>query len=258
MSRNLTFAFTLTIATAAITPMDAFAMAKRKLHVAELKGVTESQVNKAEGMASVFVRGKAAELVFRMMQEDKEQVTDSEALKLTVAKGTTHHTIRGKQVSCSKIENPKKKQTDYACAFDLKSDGSALAAKEAFNPESFNLARTKTGSKLFKKQGRGLASVAAPAATYSAGQAYLVYDEPGKQRESKDALIVFRGDSAREIMGLLESDISNRAATWGEAKGKKGEDIACVSATASEPERCALVVTFRDGSVTRSGNPLFR
>jgi hypothetical protein len=71
-------------------------------------------------------------------------------------------------------------------------------------------------------------------------------------------LIVFRGDSAKEILGLLESNPDNKAATWGEGQGRKGKEIACVGATAKEPERCALVVTFQDGSVTRSGNPLFR
>lgn len=255
MSRNLTFAFMLTVA--AFSTTDAFAMARKKMHVAELKGVTESQVNMAEGHASVLVRGKAAELVFRMMKEEQKEVADSAALKLTAAKGATHHTIKGKQVSCSKIENPKKKQADYACAFDLKGDGTVWAADEAFNPGTFNLARTETGSKLFKKQGRGLAS-AAPTATYSAGQAFLVYDEPGKQRKSENALIVFRGDSAREILGVLQNHSSTSSASWGDAKGRKGNDIACVGATTKEPERCAMVVTFRDGSVTRSGNPLFR
>jgi hypothetical protein len=256
MSRNLTFTFMLTVA--ALSTTDALAMARKKMHVAELKGVTESQVNMNEGKASILVRGKAAELVFRMMKEEQKEVADSEALKLTAAKGATHHTIKGKQVSCSKIENPKKKQADYACAFDLKGDGTVWAANEAFNPSTFNLARTETGSKLFKKKpGRGLAS-ATPTAAYSAGQAFLVYDEPGKQRNSENALIVFRGDSAREILGVLQNHSSTSSATWGDAKGRKGSDIACVGATTKEPERCAMVVTFRDGSVTRSGNPLFR
>lgn len=255
MSRNLTYAFLISIA--ALSTNEASAMARRKMHVAEIKGVTESQVNKVEGKASVLVRGKAAELVFRMLKEERKEVAESEALKLTVAKGAIHHTIKGKQVTCSKIENQKKKQADYACAFELKSDGSAWAAAEAFNPAAFNLARTETGSKMFKKPGRNLAS-AAPAVSHSAGQAFVVYDDPGKRSKSENALIVFRGDSAREIMGLLEADITNRAATWGDAKGRKGSDIACVGATAKEPERCALVVSFRDGSVTRSGNPLFR
>lgn len=254
MSRNLTFAFLSLAATFGTT--DAFAMAKKPMHVAEIKGVTESQVSKAEGHAAVLVRGKAAELVFRMMREEHKDLAESDALKMA-PKGATHVTIKGKQVSCSKIENPKKKQADYACAFELKSDGSAWAAEEAFKPDTFNLARTNTGSKLFKKNGRTPAS-ATPAATYSPGQAYVVYNEPGKRANSENALIVFKGDSAREIMGLLEGDVTNKNATWGEAKGRKGNDIACVGATAAEPERCAMVVTFRDGSVTRSGNPLFR
>ena len=255
MSRNLTYAFIVTVA--ALHAADASAMARKKMHVAELKGVTESQVSKTEGKASVLVRGKAAELVFRMMKEEQKEVADSAALKLAAAKGAKHLTIKGKQVSCSKIENPKKKQADYACAFDLNGDGSVWAANEPFDPGAFNLARTETGSKLFKKPGRNLAS-AAPATSYSSGQAFLVYDQPGKQKHSQNALIVFRGDSAREILGVLENHSGTSSAHWGDAKGRKGNDIACVGATAKEPERCALVVSFRDGSVTRSGNPLFR
>lgn len=257
MNKYLYSAFAVSIL---FTSTDGHAMGRKKLNVAELKGVTESQVSKADGKATVMVRGKAAELVYRMMKEVKSEQLVSEALKMASAKGVKHMSVKGRQVSCSKMSNPKRKQDDYACSFEIKDDGTVWAGGEAFNPVAFNLARTETGSKIFKKaQARGLASVTpAPAATYSTGQVYLVYDEPGKQSKSENALIVFRGESAKELMGLLETNIENRAAKWGESKGKKGADIACVNATSKEPERCAMVVSFRDGSVTRSGNPLFR
>lgn len=237
---------------------DGYAMGRKKMHVSELKGVTESQVAPSDDKAIVMVRGKAAELVFRMMKKEQSIHTESEAQKLSVAKNPAHVTVTGKQVSCSKISSVKNKQADYACAFEVLKDGSVSAVVEAFNPAAFNLARTETGSKFFKKaKGRGLASVA-PTATYSTGKAFLVYDKPGKHRDSENTLIVFRGESAKELMGLLEKSSQNRTASWGGSKGRKGDDIACVSATEKEPDRCALVVSFRDGSVTRTGNPLFQ
>ncbi len=241
---------------------DGHAMARKKLQVEQLKGVTETQVNselnKSDGMAAIMVRGKAAELVFRMMKEDKKEQVDSDAVKMAAAKGVVHTSVKGRQVTCSKVSNPKRKQDDYACSFNIKHDGTVWVGGEAFNPVAFNLARTETGSKLFKKaQARGLASVSVPA-TYSTSQAFLVYNEPGKARSSENALIVFRGESAKEIMALLETNIENKAAEWNGSKGRKGADIACVNATGKEPERCAMVVSFRDGSITRTGNPLFR
>lgn len=259
MNKYLCSAFALSCLFSAT---DGHAMAKKKLHVEQLKGVTETQVNselnKGDGMAAIMVRGKAAELVFRMIKEEKHEQAESDAMKMASAKGVTHTMVKGRQVTCSKVSNPKRKQDDYACAFNIKHDGTVWAGGEAFNPTAFNLARTETGSKLFKKaQNRGLASVAVPA-TYSPSQAFLVFDEPGKARNSENALIVFRGDSAKEILTLLETNIENKAASWNGSKGRKGADIACVNATGKEPERCAMVVSFRDGSVTRTGNPLFR
>lgn len=239
---------------------NSYGFGARKMQVSELKGVTESQVAKNEGKASVMVRGKAAELVFRMMKQQQEEQTDTDALKWVGTKNGAHWLVKGKQVSCSKVSNQKTKQDDFACAFEFDDQGNVAAGGEAFSPAVFNLAKTETGSKLFSKKkakGRGLASVATDT-TYSKGQAYLVYDEPGKARQSENALIVFRGDSAREILGLLENGKGNREAKWGEGKGWKGNEIACVGATGHEPERCAMVVSFKDGSVTKRGNPLFR
>lgn len=240
-----------------LSPTESYGFGKKKMQVSELKGVTETQVALNEGKASVLVRGKAAELIFRMMKEKQEEQTDTDALKTVGGKNSAQLTVKGKQVTCSKIS--KKDASDYACAFELDQNGSLSAANEAFAPATFNLARTETGSKLFKKKkNRSLASVA-PAAAFNKGQAYLVYDEPGQARSSENAMIVFRGEPAKGILGLLESEgAQTKDAHWGDAHGRKGNDIACVGATGSEPERCAMVVTFRDGSVTHSGNPLFR
>ncbi|MGZ3651160.1 MAG: hypothetical protein ACXVB9_09885 [Bdellovibrionota bacterium] len=256
MNKTNTSLFTLAFLFAA-TP-NSFGFGHKKMQVSELKGVTETQVAAADGKGSVMVRGKAAELLFRTMKQQQEEQTDTDALKWIGAKDGAEVTVRGKQVTCSKIS--KKTQEDYACAFNLETNGTVAAAADVYNPSTFNLARTATGSKVFKKKNRAIASVAAPSATYSKGQAYLVYDEPGKQKTSETALIVFRGDSAKEILTMLEDDKGSdmKDAHWGEAKGRRGQDIACVHALGKEPERCAVVVTFKDGSVTRSGNPLFR
>jgi hypothetical protein len=255
MQKNLVALFAL--GTLLVTT-DSYGFGHKKMQISELKGVTETQVALNEGKATVMVRGKAAELLFRTMKTQQEEQIDTDALKWIGAADGAEWTVKGKQITCSKLLGGKKKQEDYACAFSLDQAGTLSAAAEAFDTSNFNLARTETGSNLFRKKSRSLASVAPPPATYSKGLAYLVYDEPGKQRSSRNALIVFRGDSAKEILGLLENEPANKEAHWGEAVGRKGQDIACVGVLGKEPERCALVVTFKDGSITRSGNPLFR
>lgn len=234
----------------------------KKLNVSSLKGVTETQVAKGEERASILVRGKAAELIFRMMKESQAEQADSEVAH-AAGKGSSHWVAKGKQISCSRVE--KKNQHDYACAFELDREGSVMAGIEPYSPAVFNLAKTNTGSKLFKnakKEGRSLASVgpaAAGPAKYSKGAAYIMYDKPEKKRDSENALIVFRGASASEIMGFLnEAKDANTFALAGGTKGVKGREIACVEKTEQEPARCSLVVSFHDGSISRSKNPLFR
>jgi hypothetical protein len=241
------------------TATDSFGFGKKNMQITELKGVTETQVSQKEGRATIMVRGKAAELIFNTMKKRQEEQTDTAALALIGNKDTAEVSVYGKQVTCSKIT--KKKAADYACAFDLEKGGTVAAAREVYDPTKFNLARTETGSKVFKKlNSRGLASVGAPETTLNKGQAYLVYDTPGQANKAESALIVFRGAAAKDILALLEDDKSSgmREAHWGEAKGRRGQDIACVDKLNKQPERCAMVVTFSNGSVSRDGNPLFR
>jgi len=238
---------------------NSFGFGQKKMQVSELKGVTETQVSQKDGKATIMVRGKAAELIFRTMQKRQEEQTGTPALALLGSKDGAEVTVYGKQVTCSKISN--KSALDYACAFDLEKGGNVAAAREVYDPKKFNLARTETGSKVFKKMNsRGLASVSAPETTLNKGQAYLVFDAPGKARAAESALIIFRGASAKDVLTLLQSDINPdiKDAHWGEAKGRRGRDIACVDKMNREPERCAMVVTFSNGSISRSGNPLFR
>lgn len=242
---------------ALFTASDCLAFGSKKMQVSELNGVTETQVASADGKATVMVRGKAAELIFRMLKEDHQQQAKSGALEWVKNKDATHITVKGKQVSCSKIARPDGKQQDYACNFLVDQEGRVAAGNEAFDPAVFNLARTETGSKLFKrKASRGLAS--ATSAAYSKSGAYLMFAEKNQKKDSEKALIVIKGNSAREVLSVLESNASNKPTKWGSAVGRKGDEIACVGATANEPERCAIVVSFRDGAVTRKGNPLFR
>lgn len=239
---------------------NSFAFGRKSLRMAEIKGVTESQIANNDGKLSVMVRGKVAELLFRMAKGKQSLEAESAALQLTQNnKDGTHWVVKGKQLNCSKISNVKKHADDYACSFQIDQSGSIAAASESFSPELYNLARTETGSKMFKKA-RALASVTQPGAsqaTFSKGQAYVVYEKPGEQKKSETALIVFRGDSAREIKTFLETSHVAEA-TWSGNRGRKGNEIACVNATYSEPERCAVAVNLHDGAILRSANPLFR
>jgi hypothetical protein len=234
----------------------------KKMNVTSLNGVTETQVAKGEDHASVLVRGKAAELIFRMMKDRQAEQPESEVAQMA-GTGTNHWVAKGQQISCSKVQ--KKKKTDFACAFELSHDGSVSAGLEPYTPTVFNLAKTNTGSKFFKNtapasKGRSLASVA-PAGTgpakFSKGAAYVMYDKPENKRDSDDALIVFRGASAKELLHFLsDSKDANSFTLAGGTKGVKGREIACVEKTADEPERCSLVVSFRDGSISSRKNPL--
>jgi hypothetical protein len=248
------------VATALLfTAADSFGFGQKKMHVSELKGVTETQVSQKDGKATIMVRGKAAELIFRTMQKRQEEQTDTAALALLGSKDGAEVSVHGRQVTCSKIS--KKKAVDYACAFDLEKGGNVAAARDVYDPTKFNLARTETGSKVFKKmKSRGLASVAAPETTFNKGQAYLVYDSLGNARAAESALIVIRGAAAKDVLTLLQNDIDRdiRDAHWGEATGRRGRDIACVGKMNKEPERCAMVVTFSNGSISRTGNTLFK
>jgi hypothetical protein len=228
-----------------------YGFGKKMMQISELKGVTESQVAVNENQAHVFVRGKAAELLFKVMKDKQEEQIDTEALKWMGSKNGAQFTVKGKQITCTRVTNQKAE--DYACAFDIDQTGSLTAVNEAFVPETFNLARTETGSKLFKKKkGRAVAS----ATSFNKGLAYLVYEKPGEQRRSENAMIVLKGESAKDLLTVLE--MGAKEGHWGDAAGRKGHDIACVGATAKEPERCAVVVSFKDGSTTTSGNPLYQ
>ena len=236
---------------------------KKKFNFADLGGVTETQVAKDHDRAYIFVRGKAAELMYRMIRADQKQEKEAGALKWANAKDATLWTVKGKQVACSKVTSEKKKKTDFACAFDLEADGKVVATETGFNSDVFNLARTETGVRLFnnkpaEKGSRALASVATAPATYAQGKAYVMYGNSDKVRDSEDAMIVFRGKAAREIMEHIGASKEAKALTFGAGvKGVKGREIACVESNGQEQDRCALVVSLRDGSVSRKANPLF-
>lgn len=254
MTRIILSVSCLTLLFAANT---SYGFGSKPMQVSELKGVTEAQVSVADGKANVLVRGKSAELLFKVIKQKQEEQTDTDALKWVGSADSTETTVRGKQITCSKVT--KKDAADYACAFVVDSTGTLSSADETYNVSAFNLARTETGSKVFKKKkDRSIASVA-PTASFDKGAGYVLYDKPGNQRNAEQSMIVFRGDTAKDILGLLESnDKDTKESTWGAVKGRKGQDIACVGATDKEPARCAVVVSFEDGSVTSKGNPLFQ
>lgn len=233
-----------------------YGFGKKKMNTTEIKGTTETQIAKdvSGTKVHVMVRGKAAELLFKMIRETKTELDISEALAML--DGAKQWTVNGKQITCSKIE--KKKKEDYACSFDLADGGEAFAGMDPFTPSVFQLAKTSTPAKFFKNKKPGRSVASSSPVVYSKANAYVVYDKTTKKTGSQDAMIVVRGDSAREIMGFLSGG-KNQPTSFklGGAKGWKGKDIACVEAVNGEPERCALVVSLIDGSVSTSKNPLF-
>lgn len=232
----------------------------KKLNATEVTGVTETQLAKdAEGKKlSVMLRGRGAELLFKTIQEKRSEKLGSDALEWIGNLNNSHWTVEGDQVTCSRIQNQKNKKEDYACAFELKPDGKVAAGSEPFTPTLFNLVKTKTQAKLFQKKaaGRGLASASAPVPHVA--KAYVLYADAKKKKESEDAMFVFRGYAATEIMGFLTESPEKREFVIAGAKGIKGREISCVKATNGEPDRCALVVSLKDGSVSTRKNPLFK
>ena len=76
---------------------NSYGFGRKKMQLSELKGVTETQVAKQTGKAMIMVRGKAAELIFRMMKREREERTDSEALKWIGSKSGSEMIVKGRQ-----------------------------------------------------------------------------------------------------------------------------------------------------------------
>jgi hypothetical protein len=231
----------------------------KKLNASEVVGVTETQLVKSadNGKLSVMVRGRGAELLFKTLEEKRSEKLGSDALEWIGNLNNSHWTVEGDQVTCSRIQNSKSKKEDFACAFEVEPDGKVAAGLEPFTPSLFNLVKTKTQTKMFQKQkGRGLASASAPVPHEA--KAYVLYDDPKKKKESENAMFVFRGFAATEIMGFLTEGKEQREFVIAGARGIKGREISCVKAANGEPDRCALVVSLKNGSVSTRRNPLFR
>jgi hypothetical protein len=244
---------------AILTPTALWAMGAKPKHVSEIKGVSETQVARSvDGTkASILVRGKAAELIYKKIQEKRVEQIGTDALENIGALEATHWTTKGRQLVCSKIENKKAKREDYACALELDGRGEAFAKLEAFQPQVFNLARTDTKSKHFKKnKGRGLASAQPPA--FARAKAYVMYNDPEKRLQSNDALIVIRGAAAKELNAFLAEQKGVDRVKIAGTPAIRAKDIGCVESNASEAERCALVISMSDGSISRSKNPILR
>jgi hypothetical protein len=243
---------------------NAHAFGQKKMSLAEVKGVTETQLKRSADATklSVMIRGKGAEFLFRTLQEKRTEKTGSAALELAGNVNNKHWAVNGKQVSCSRIQNGKNKKEDYACVFEIDGGGYVAAAEEAFNPSLFNLVKTKTQSKVFagvkqKKGGRGLAS-AVPVAVPHVASAYAMYEPSANKRKSSDTLFVFKGKAAAEIMGFLAENRASVEFRKGGANGLRGQEISCVAGKKDgESDRCALVVSLADGAVSTSANPLF-
>lgn len=241
---------------------DAFAFGGKKMHLAEVNGVSETQVVNADGKSlSVMVRGRAAELLFRTIKEKRKEQMSSAALDLLGGAETTHWKVEGRQISCSRLA--KGKTSEYACAFALEAAGKVVASREAFDPDRFNLPLTKAYASLFKKPsgGRGLASVGSAGpnspVVFEKAKAYVLYEDAKRKQEAREALLVIRGQAASEIREFLTASGPYVTMQRGSAKGIKAREISCVEATVNEGDRCALVISLGDGAVSTRNNPLF-
>lgn len=252
--------FVSTVTLAFVAP-NSYGFGGKPMRLTDIKGTTETQVAKSmeSERVEVMIRGQAAKLLFSTMREEAPQEVSTEALKLVKAKYASHWFVKGKQISCSRIAAEKGKKEDYACSFAIDNKGEVALGVEPFHSGTFNLARTETGLR-FKNQkgGRGLASISKAPVAFDKANAYLMHKE--KVRESEEVMVLFRGTAAKELISFLDRPENQKVKSyfWGKTKGVRGREIACVHATAKEPERCALVVSMNDGSIDRSANPLMK
>jgi len=84
-----------------------------------------------------------------------------------------------------------------------------------------------------------------------------MYDKGESAKDAKDVMVVFKADVAKKLMGVIANGPGVNAFTKNGNKGWKGRDLACVEAVGSTQERCALVISLEDGSVSKRKNPLF-
>ncbi|MGZ3696274.1 MAG: hypothetical protein ACXWQO_19955 [Bdellovibrionota bacterium] len=233
----------------------AYGFGSKKMNFTEVKGQSEAQVVQGENL-NVMIRGRAAELFYKVNMAKATEIKESAAIPMMKAKDTTHWAWTGKQITCSKVTDTKKNKDEYACGFAFDASG-VMAGIEPFTPTIFNLAQTQEKTTLFKKmkKSRGLAS-AAPGALDKA-TAFVVYDKPREATNSKEAMVVIRGKAAQDILTYLATDPKAEKFKKGPAEGLRGKEIACVYASGTENERCSFMVSMDDGSVSKSHNPLF-
>jgi hypothetical protein len=84
-----------------------------------------------------------------------------------------------------------------------------------------------------------------------------MYDKDEKAKDGKNAMIVFKDDVAKKFIEVLGASKDSKEFKRNGVKGWKGKEIACVEASVSSPERCAIVVSLESGSVSTAKNPLF-
>lgn len=251
---------TVTILAILLLPANnAFAFASKNLKVAELNQVTESQVTwtEEERKAHVMVRGRGAELLYRMIKEERKENLESDALTFAGRASSGHWSVKGQQVICSKMDNKKKTKSDYACAFSIDEGGSVNAGVEPFDPVLFNLAKTNTSIKLFKgKQRTGRALASASPTIYGKSAAYVLYGKSEVPKEGKDTMIVFKDAVARKLLEVLRSSPNSEPFVKNGTKGLRGNEFSCVEAANGDAERCAVVFSLTDGGVSKRKNPL--
>lgn len=231
----------------------------KKMNFTEVRGASEAQVVQTEGVpgTKVMIRGRAAELLYKMNDHKALEQKDTEALAQMKAKEKSHWAWTGKQISCSKVTDEKKKVDEYACGVVMTTDGE-LAALEPFSPAVFNLAQTEQKSTLFKRtKGIGRAIASLPANALDKATAYVVYEKKGAATQSSEAMVVIRGTAAQEIMWQLNAAPKADKFKKGPVDGVRGREIACVGASNSEGERCSFVVSMADGQMQTKHNPLF-
>lgn len=233
----------------------AHAFGQKKMNLSEVKGGTESQLIQAPDSAklSVVVHGKGAEFLFRTLKKTRTGKYAPSGQDL-VSGTNARWTVVGRQVTCTRIQ--KAKNESYACAFQLDKKGAVAGDFEPLSPVAFNFDKNSAKVAIKKKGGRGLASASAPVSHPTS--TYAMYENGSEKSRSEDTLFVFHGPVATEMIGFLTMHDSDSFFLAG-ASGVRGKEVSCVAAKKpGDSDRCALVVSMNDGSISTRKNPLFQ
>ncbi|MCO5141656.1 MAG: hypothetical protein M9962_01040 [Oligoflexia bacterium] len=239
-----------------VMPSLTYGFGGKPKHFSKIKGTSEVQVktDQETGMIKVFLRGKAAETTYYKLDVKEKVKSDSAALKLTKSRNLIYWVKDGKQLSCAKIQEIKGELKDFACEFSIDVPKGNIAKAEPFTNGDFNYGQTKTAAKFFKRTGgRSLASANH---SYGVVSSFLISEKKKDWKEKSDNLIVIKGVPAQSLMGFIKEQKSTKVKEQKNGRIQQSKYIGCVEHNGAEAERCAFVISMKDGAISRDKNPL--